>query len=62
MAEFINLSPKSDHIPPYFGGLYPDEPLPKNGFIDLPDRPGFGVTLKREGLVRVHKRSKEHSE
>lgn len=29
VAEFINLSPKSDKIVPYFGGLFPDEPLPK---------------------------------
>ncbi len=31
VAEFINLSPKSDKIVPYFGGLFPDEPLPKVG-------------------------------
>lgn len=42
MAEFLNLSPKADKIVPYFGGLFPDEPLPKDGFIDLPDRPGTG--------------------
>lgn len=29
MAELINLSPKADKIVPYFGGLFPDEPLPK---------------------------------
>jgi L-rhamnonate dehydratase len=54
MAEFLNLSPKSDKIIPYFGNVFLDEPLPKDGFIDLPDRPGFGVTLNREGLVRCH--------
>jgi hypothetical protein len=54
MAEFLNLSPKSDKIIPYFGSIFTDEPLPKDGFIDLPDRPGFGVTLNREGLKRVH--------
>ena len=43
------------------GGLFPDEPLPKDGFIDLPDRPGFGVTLSRNGLVRPHARDDEHS-
>ena len=37
---------------PYFGGLFVDEPLPANGRIDLPDRPGFGVTLDRAGLTR----------
>ena len=29
LAEYINLSPKADKIVPYFGGLFPDEPLPK---------------------------------
>ena len=57
LAEFINLSPNSDVISPYFGGLFTDEPLPKDGFIDLPDRPGFGVTLIRDNLHRPYERS-----
>jgi len=61
ISEFLNLSPKSDAIMPYFGGLFPDEPLPKDGFIDLPDKPGFGVTLNREGLRRPYPRSDEAS-
>jgi len=61
MSEFLNLTPKSDGIEPYFGGLFPDEPLPANGFIDLPDKPGFGVTLDRTGLVRCHPREDSHS-
>ena len=61
LAEYINLSPKADKIVPYFGGLFSDEPLPKDGFIDLPDRPGFGVTLNREGLKRPYPRTEEES-
>jgi len=61
VAEMINLSPKADKIVPYFGGLFPDEPLPKDGWIDLPDRPGFGMTLKRDGLRRVYPRTDEES-
>ena len=61
IAEFINLSPGADKITPYFGGLFPDEPLPKDGWIDLPDRPGFGVTLKRDGLKRPYPRPEEAS-
>ena len=38
LAEYINLSPKADQLVPYFGGLFPDEPLPKDGYIELPDR------------------------
>lgn len=30
-------SPDADQIVPYFGELFLDEPLPKDGFIDLPD-------------------------
>lgn len=61
MAEFLNLSPKSDTIIPYFGGLFKDEPLPKDGFIDLPDKPGFGVTLVKDGLTRPFARTDEES-
>ncbi len=61
LAEFINLSPKADQISPYFGGIFPDEPLPKDGFIDLPARPGFGVTLCKDGLVRPYTRSDDQS-
>jgi L-rhamnonate dehydratase len=59
VAELINLSPKGDKIVPYFGGLFPDEPLPKDGFIDLPDKPGFGVTLDRKNMRRPYERSPE---
>ncbi len=61
LAEYINLSPGSDQIVPYFGGLFPDEPLPKDGFIDLPDRPGFGVSVNHDLLERPYPRSEEHS-
>lgn len=50
VAEYINLSPNADQVVPYFGSLFIDEPLPKYGFIDLPDRPGFGVTLNKSNL------------
>jgi len=61
MSEFLNLSPKSDKILPYFGGLFPDEPLPSGGFIDLPDKPGFGVTLDKTTLKRPYPRALSHS-
>ncbi|XP_064401732.1 L-rhamnonate dehydratase-like [Halichondria panicea] len=59
LAEYINLSPKADKIVPYFGDLFTDEPLPGNGFIDLPNRAGFGVTLNRDGLHRPYPRTEE---
>lgn len=59
LAEYINMSHSADKVVPYFGGLFPDEPLPEGGFIDLPDRPGFGVTLNKEKLDRPYPRSTE---
>lgn len=59
LAEFVVLSPEADRIVPLFGGLFPDEPLPEGGFIDLPDRPGFGVTLGKSGLRRPYRRTED---
>lgn len=50
MAEFLIMSPKADTIVPLFGNLFKDEPLPSGGYIDLPDKPGWGVELNREKL------------
>jgi len=50
MAEYLMMSPKADKIVPLFGHLFTDEPLPANGWLDLPDKPGWGVTLNREQL------------
>ncbi|KAI6649797.1 Mitochondrial enolase superfamily member 1-like [Oopsacas minuta] len=60
MAEYINLSKDGDQIVPYFGGLFLDEPLPKGGRILLDsDKAGFGVTLRKDGLMRPFVRSQE---
>lgn len=48
MAEFLNLSAKSDQIVPLFGNVFKDEPLPINGYIELSNKPGFGVELNYE--------------
>ena len=59
IAECLIMSPKANKIVPYFGNLFKDEPLPKDGYIDLdPKKPGFGVTLNREelDLKRPYKR------
>lgn len=49
-GQFLILSPGGDKIVPLFGNVFTDEPLPKDGYVSLPDRPGFGVTLNRRGL------------
>jgi len=53
MAEFLIMSPKANCITPLFGDLFTDEPLPKNGYIHIPEKCGFGVTLNKEGLNLV---------
>merc|ERR1711988_652587 len=62
-GEFINLSADGCSIKPYFGGLFPDEPLPKDGRITLDqiNKPGFGCTLCKDGLHRPHARSQAAS-
>ena len=50
MAEFLIMSPEADEIVPLFGDLFVTEPLPKDGWIDIPDTPGWGVELNRSAL------------
>ena len=53
MAEFLMVSPAADKIVPVFGEIFPDEPLPVDGFIHLPERAGWGVELNRDlDLIR----------
>ncbi|MGO9453344.1 MAG: L-rhamnonate dehydratase [Candidatus Binataceae bacterium] len=44
-AEFLMMAPKADEVVPMFTPLLLDEPVPVNGRLKLPDRPGFGVRL-----------------
>ena len=45
------MSPKADKVVPVFANLFKEEPLPVNGYIDLPaDKHGWGVELNKEGL------------
>lgn len=50
MAEFLMMSLTADQIVPIFGDLFIDEPLPQNGYLILPDKPGWGVELNRSRL------------
>ncbi|HVG37677.1 MAG TPA: L-rhamnonate dehydratase [Pyrinomonadaceae bacterium] len=50
LAEFLIMSPGADKIVPLFGDLFVDEPLPKDGYLDLTDAPGWGVELNRDAL------------
>ena len=54
LTETYDLSTPSTQSVSYFGNLFTDEPLPKDGYVELPhDKPGFGVTLNREGLNMI---------
>jgi L-rhamnonate dehydratase len=44
-AEFLMMAPKADQVVPMFAPLLLDEPVPVNGKMKIPDRPGFGVRL-----------------
>jgi len=44
-AEFLMMSPNADQVVPMFTPLLLDEPVPVNGKMKVPDRPGFGVRL-----------------
>jgi len=50
LAEFMMMSDKADEIWPNFGSMFTNEPLPKDGYITLPDTPGFGLELNKEAL------------
>ncbi|AOA60840.1 L-rhamnonate dehydratase [Komagataella phaffii CBS 7435] len=45
--EYLANSPDSQSVLPVFGGLFIDEPVPTEGFLNqnVLDKPGFGLTL-----------------
>lgn len=52
VAAFLVMSPKADEIVPLFGNLFKNEPLSKNGYLELSDKPGCGVELNNS-LKRI---------
>ncbi|CAF0953459.1 unnamed protein product [Adineta steineri] len=60
MSEFLIMSSDSSSIVPYFGDLFTDEPLPKDGWIHLDaNKPGFGVTINKNNLRRPYNRDEK---
>jgi L-rhamnonate dehydratase len=51
-AEFLMMAPGADRVVPMFTPLLLDEPVPVNGRMKVPDRPGFGVRLNPECELR----------
>ena len=55
VGEILIMSPEADRIVPVFGDLFANEPLPKDGYLDLSDAPGWGVELNPDlKLVRPY--------
>ena len=46
-CEFLITSPKGDKIQPVFGDLFEGKVLPQDGVIRLTERPGWGLTVRR---------------
>jgi L-rhamnonate dehydratase len=51
-TEFLMMAPESDVVVPMFTPLLLDEPIPNNGRMIVPDRPGFGVQLNPDCKLR----------
>jgi L-rhamnonate dehydratase len=52
-AEFLMMAPDADKVVPMFHPQLTGEPVPVNGRLKLPDRPGFGVELSRS--IALHR-------
>ena len=52
-AEFLMMAPGADKVVPMFHPQLTGEPVPVNGRLKLPDRPGFGVDLNRD--IALHR-------
>jgi L-rhamnonate dehydratase len=52
-AEFLMMAPGADKVVPMFHPQLTGEPVPVNGRLKLPDRPGFGVELNRS--IALHR-------
>ena len=49
-CEYVNTSPGGDTIEPVFGTLFDGDDVPIDGQITPSDRPGFGLTLRRDAV------------
>jgi L-rhamnonate dehydratase len=46
------LAPDASTVVPMFTPLFLDEPVPHNGRLQVPNKPGFGVELNRDLELR----------
>ena len=50
-CEYVTSAPDGRSIRPVFGQLFRDEPVPENGRLTVPDRPGFGMELASREML-----------
>lgn len=51
LCEYVASSPDGRSIRPVFGGLFVGEPLPEEGRLEIPDRPGFGMDIADRSVL-----------
>jgi L-alanine-DL-glutamate epimerase-like enolase superfamily enzyme len=51
-CEYVANSADGKSIRPVFGSLFLEEPTPKDGRIDISDKPGFGLTLDPRAAIQ----------
>jgi L-rhamnonate dehydratase len=51
-TEYLMMAPEADVVVPMFTPLLLDEPIPVNGRMVVPERPGFGVRLNPDCKLR----------
>jgi len=51
--EVLAMSPDGVNIVPLWGNIFTGDPMPENGRIRPPDRPGWGVELSHSHIRRV---------
>ncbi len=54
--EVLAMSPDGMEIVPLWGDLFGGDPIPVNGKIRPPDRPGWGITLNHDRVSRIEVR------
>jgi L-alanine-DL-glutamate epimerase-like enolase superfamily enzyme len=51
--EYLANSPDGKSVLPVFGSMFTNEPIPKNGYLDISelDKPGFGLELSPDARL-----------
>ena len=50
-CEYVANSPDGRSVRPVFGNLFRNEPVPRDGRLDVSDAPGFGLDLNPDARL-----------